>query len=1180
MMGSPHGGGLLLTRDRFVALVVLLVALIAPPARSQEPVTPTPAPQVAPRPILRPGDPIDAEIGADSPVIHTPVLDKDYADAPVRGVAFQAELPAGTTTIELVSYFFDAYLVVRGEHGEILAEDDDGLVRTHSRVVLELEAPRTIDVVACALHRRVGRCEFAARSGRPEALTPIERGAADLADTRREVEVRSEVCGPASVDTALSLNNLGLLLDDQGKYDEARTHFERALRICEETLGPQRLETAICLNNIAGSLEKEGRYAEARQLCERSLEIHEKTLGPENAGTAMVLNNLAGLFLAEYRYADARPLYERALRIREKVLGPDHPDTAVSINNLAALLYHEGKYSELRPLYERALQIRQKALGPKHPMVAAALDNLAATFEFEGRYAEARPLYERGLEIREAALGRDHPDVATSLNQLARLLESTGRRAEAHPLYERALRIREKALGPDHWQTATSLNNLALLLKSERKYAEARPLLERALAITEKVFGPEHPETATHLNNLAKLLCAEGEYEPARPLLKRALAIKDNVLGSEDPATAVGLESLAELSSLLGQYAEARPLRERALAIKEKVLGRDHPSTRASRGTLALLSLDEGARAEARRLAEQWLSGCFADSLQQSRNAAQADVVRVVEQCEAALALRVTLARLEGGEPAVASCYADVVRFKGWSAREASSRRDALRESLDAATRTKLDELRSVRSSFSNLLSAREVKSRERHERDLEALRKRRIALEADLSEAIADRPELEPVAPAQLRAALPEGAVLLDFLELRPYEPAVLKDVAVVEKGRWGASRVYVWITRADREQPTFVDLGPSAPIEAAVAAALETVRTAGRGVGGAVQASRSPATAPPAATESALVELRRLLWDPIARHVDDAASGDGRVAQLIVSADGALGLLPFGIVLDEKGRHLLERFKISAVDDASLLLRRDAPRPSQPPTLLIAGAIDYDAGGAWSRLAATQDEAGGIARAHRARFQDAPRLELREREPTEERLKLELPRYSVLHLATHGYFLADGLRSLVEATADRDERDRFETAERQLAASYWPSLLCGVVCAGANRPQPGRDNGLLTGEEVSSLDLAQCDLVVLSACESGRGRLAAAGQGVLSLSRAFREAGARTVIGSLWQVRDDSTRDLMLDFYDRLWNRGESKLDALRDAQLAMLRRNREKHGDSRPATWGAFVLTGATE
>ena len=79
------------------------------------------------------------------------------------------------------------------------------------------------------------------------------------------------------------------------------------------------------------------------------------------------------------------------------------------------------------------------------------------------------------------------------------------------------------------------------------------------------------------------------------------------------------------------------------------------------------------------------------------------------------------------------------------------------------------------------------------------------------------------------------------------------------------------------------------------------------------------------------------------------------------------------------------------------------------------------------------------------------------------------------------------------------------------------------------------------------------------------------------MSLRRSFRQAGAKTVISSLWRVRDDSTKTLMLDFYERLWKQGEGKLEALRGAQLAMLKRNRERYGLARPSTWGAFVLSG---
>ena len=145
-----------------------------------------------------------------------------------------------------------------------------------------------------------------------------------------------------------------------------------------------------------------------------------------------------------------------------------------------------------------------------------------------------------------------------------------------------------------------------------------------------------------------------------------------------------------------------------------------------------------------------------------------------------------------------------------------------------------------------------------------------------------------------------------------------------------------------------------------------------------------------------------------------------------------------------------------------------------------------------------------------------------------------------------------------------------------RRLVGDH-PGLLSGLVFAGANaEPEEGRDDGYLTAEEVGWLDLSGVELVVLSACETGLGR-ARSGEGLLGLRRAFRTAGAKTVVSSLWSVRDESTADLMRAFYRNLWTRGMGKLEALRSAQLSMLKKNRIERGAPLPSTWGAFVLSG---
>jgi hypothetical protein len=159
-------------------------------------------------------------------------------------------------------------------------------------------------------------------------------------------------------------------------------------------------------------------------------------------------------------------------------------------------------------------------------------------------------------------------------------------------------------------------------------------------------------------------------------------------------------------------------------------------------------------------------------------------------------------------------------------------------------------------------------------------------------------------------------------------------------------------------------------------------------------------------------------------------------------------------------------------------------------------------------------------------------------------------------------------------------------------------PGLLSGLVFAGANTPPAeGKDDGILTAAEVSSLDLSKVDTVVLSACETGLGQVAG-GEGLLGLQRSFQVAGAKTVVASLWKVPDAATSTLMQRFYDNLWDKKMGKLAALREAQIFLIheqgkgddpKRDKGNRGltllSDQPADagalspfyWAAFVLSG---
>jgi CHAT domain-containing protein len=183
------------------------------------------------------------------------------------------------------------------------------------------------------------------------------------------------------------------------------------------------------------------------------------------------------------------------------------------------------------------------------------------------------------------------------------------------------------------------------------------------------------------------------------------------------------------------------------------------------------------------------------------------------------------------------------------------------------------------------------------------------------------------------------------------------------------------------------------------------------------------------------------------------------------------------------------------------------------------------------------------------------------------------------ILHLATHGFFLAN--RAAGDAAGRRglgawsEAAGSGQTPTTGMLNLENPLLRSGLALAGANTwcrggaPPEGAEDGILTAEDVTGLDLTGTEMVVLSACETGLGEVRT-GEGVFGLRRAFVLAGARTIVMSLWKVPDQQTQELMEDFYRRVLG-GQPRAEALRAAQLAL----KARYPD--PLYWGAFICQG---
>jgi tetratricopeptide (TPR) repeat protein len=139
------------------------------------------------------------------------------------------------------------------------------------------------------------------------------------------------------------------------RYADAAVLWGQALAVAEKHFDTDHRDTALSLNNIGYLLQVQGDLAGARPYYERALSTRVKVLGADHPDTARSLSNLGNLLQVQGDPAGARPYYEHALAIHEKVLGPDHPDTATSLSNLGVLLSELGDSSGARPHYERAL---------------------------------------------------------------------------------------------------------------------------------------------------------------------------------------------------------------------------------------------------------------------------------------------------------------------------------------------------------------------------------------------------------------------------------------------------------------------------------------------------------------------------------------------------------------------------------------------------------------------------------------------------------------------------------------------------------------------------------------------------------------------------------------------------------------------------------------------------------
>jgi CHAT domain-containing protein len=447
---------------------------------------------------------------------------------------------------------------------------------------------------------------------------------------------------------------------------------------------------------------------------------------------------------------------------------------------------------------------------------------------------------------------------------------------------------------------------------------------------------------------------------------------------------------------------------------------------------------------------------------------------------------------------------------------------------------------------------------------------------------------------PSTLTASLPNGAAFVDVVEYLHFQLPTRSVVGRTEAGSY--ERRFIAFVSRPQQQVEYIQLGASERIEEAAAAWRKEYgysRNSERDLG---------------------AELRRLTWDKLEAHLLG-------VSMVLVAPEGCLARVPWGALPGAAAdTYLIEDVAIAVFPTPGLMwgLNQHDWTPVDS-TLLVIGDVDfnsanesplhlpaqaYDPEGSvpqveerFGPLAGTRDELRATRELFEATFPDVNGTECLDRNrATENEFRSRAPKHRWLHIATHAYSDSLEITRVVSGQESTDPSRESEDVIGRVGRLH-SGLLSGLAMAGANRiPPDGGDNGILTALEVAELDLTGVELATLSACETGLG-VDTRSEGLLGLQRAFQVAECRTVVSSLWKVPDRATQVLMAEFYENLWVRKMPKLEALRQAQITMLRNGTARalrdgadrgivfDGDQQPDSegrlppyyWAAFVLSG---
>jgi CHAT domain-containing protein len=886
-----------------------------------------------------------------------------------------------------------------------------------------------------------------------------------------------------------------------------------------------------------------GDYNECRKVDAERLAYAEKTYGPESKEVYAALQELTRPDLAQFKLIELEPTQQRMLAITKKLHGADSVEYAVDLLAYGGLLSFRNEYTAAIAKYEEAVKIYEAKLPKGDPRLGPALQTLASFYWTHGEKSKAVPLFDKVIQLAEVTQNHTVASVGGTIWSVAATYHWGGREDLAKPLMKRALDMFDKETArlekdkPDDWSLSMLYGMAGNMERSLNDFPAAEQRFHKAIAIDEKRNG-----FSGYTFMLAETVRASG-----RP--KQALALYEQVeqeTVKRAPSMANLYDStIADVLRETGDFKGAEQRMLHALPGLEKTFGRKHPNYGLAELSLANIYMASHDFPKAERVLAESLDLAERELQMVLANGTEADhagyVARNEYRLDGVVNFNYSLAPKNAAITRLA--LTTLLRRKGRALDASQAAMSTIRAKLAPADKQLLDNLAAARQKLSQLTVAGPQSTGDPAEyaREVAVLEDQIAKLEIDLGKkSAAYRAASAPIELAPVQKALPHDTKLVELVN---FQPGDIQKYYQYGAGLQMPARRYAAYVLGGTGDPVFVDLAPAADIDTAV----EKFRKA---------------ISDPKNTHTA--ELGRALYDLTVARIEPAL---GKSTEVLIAPDGALSVVPFSALVDAKGKFLVDKYNFTYLTSGRDLLRLgvrtkakgggvifadpafDATQKSQGAGSRGSRALELSEL-SWPALPGTGQEGAAVAKT-----MTSLKL-LTGANATEGAVKaLHGPR--ILHLATHGFFLPDDPPPASGQGAPKTERN--------------PLLRSGLALAGANKLSSGDEDGILTALEASGLDLEGTELVVLSACETGVGKVTN-GEGVYGLRRALVVAGAESLVMSLWQVDDEATRDLMVGYYAKL-AAGHARSTALREEQLELRANAKYAH----PYYWASFLPAG---